>query len=75
MQNRDGVLFGFVLLLSYLGILGSNAFLNIDTDDVRTDFDWCWLDRAQIVPLFAAREARVRVRTAASAVIGIEIAW
>ena len=75
MQNRDGILFGFVLLLSYLGILGSSVFLDIDTDDVRTDFDWCWLDNAQIIPLLAAREARLRVRTTAGAVIGIEIAW
>ncbi|KAF2626419.1 hypothetical protein BU25DRAFT_492170 [Macroventuria anomochaeta] len=74
MSNRYGVLLGCVLFLGYLGTTGASAFLNIDTDDVRTDYEWCWVDHVQMVPLAAARETRFGVRTAISALMGVEVA-
>lgn len=75
MSNIHGLLSGFVLFLSYLSTFGASAYLNIDTNEVRTDYSWCWIDASQMILLAKARETRYKFYIAITAVNGVEIAW
>jgi ABC-type cobalamin transport system permease subunit len=75
LSNRHGLLSGFILFLSCLSIFGASTYLNIDTDEVHTDYSWCWMDASQMIPLAKARETRYKFYIAIAAVNGVEIAW
>jgi hypothetical protein len=74
-QNRDGVLFGLVLLLGCMATYGLGAFLNIDTDGRGEGFEWCWVDDGSMDKVRGEREGRLKVLRASAGVGVGEMSW